>query len=494
MRIGIVLLGAWLVAPAVYCDQAQVDVYFNIRPGTANKAEVNLNLGEPVRKLGEQVFEYSPPRGANDTRRVLVSYFSDTRQVSRLDVYLKIPIDAELMRPQFGTRVMVRGREDNEQEELYYPKLHALIFAGKAAGSPAIGISYLSPRLVADYYVERFHDLLREKRYDDALTEADKAVLVDPDYAGGYVAQGTYWENQKNYEEAIVRYLAAGNAKYSRLSRAVGRARLGTLYWREKNWVDKAAAEFPRAISEAPQLDEPHLRYGEFLQAQKQPEEALGELVKAVNLNPANVQARLGLAAIYYGKAEYAKALPQYAALSQAAESTSTEHSNELKAEIHFRYGACLGDAKKGQPAIEAYLKALQKNPNLVQAYNNLGSEYQAAGNLEKALESYRSGLKIDERHFLLNQNLGNALLESGQLEPARRQAEATLRLKPDDATQRLNVARCWGALGKKKPALYWVQQAVAGGYKDRARLTGDRFLALVQKDGDFKKILQQMN
>jgi tetratricopeptide (TPR) repeat protein len=494
MRIVNLLLGICLAAPLAYPSQAQVAVYNNIRPGTANKAEVDLNLGEPLRKIAEQVYEYSPPRGVKDTRQVVVTYFSDTRQVSRVDVYLKVPIDPELVRPEFGTRVLVREREAGEQEEHYYPKLHALIFAGKSRGSPAIAISYISPRLLADFYVERFNELLRDKRYDDAVTEADKAVLVDPDYARGYLAQGAYWENQKNTDEAIVRYLAAGNAKYSSLSKATAHARLGTLYWRAKNWVDKAPVEFQRAISEAPSLDEAHLRYGEFLNAQKQWEQALTEFSTAVSLNPKNVQAHLDSADIYYVKGDYANALPHYTALSQWADTASADTRNDFKADIYFRYGFCLGQAKQNQPAIEAYLKALQRNPRLIQAYNNLGTEYQVAGNSEKANESFRNGLKIDSRNFSLNQNLANVLLESGRSEEARHQAEQTLRLKPDDATQKFNVARCWGALGKKKQALSWIQQAIAAGYKDRAKLTGDRFLALVQKDGDFKKLMQQIS
>jgi hypothetical protein len=71
---------------------------------------------------------------------------------------------------------------------------------------------------------------------------------------------------------------------------------------------------------------------------------------------------------------------------------------------------------------------------------------------------------------------------------------EQTLRLQPNDPTQRFDMARCWAALGKKKQAIYWIQQAVSAGFRDRARLTGDRFLAPLQKDGEFKKILQQVS
>jgi len=492
MRLMVVIPICYLLISAAAGFESQVDVYSNIRPGTANKAEVDLNLGEPLQKTGDQEYEYAPPRAVNDTKRVVVSYFADTRQVSRIDVYLKAPLDAELLRPQFGTRVLVRERGNGEREEIFYPRLRALIFNGASAGAPVLAISYLSPRLVADGYVERFNDFLRDKRYEEALTEADKAVLVDSDYARGYVAQGTYWVDQKNYDEAIVRFLAAASTKYPPRYKAVAHARLGMLYWREKHWMDKAPAEFQKAVSLAPDLDEGHLRYGEFLEAQKQNQQAFDEYSKAASLNPNNSRARLAVAAIHFGKGEYAQALPHYESLSQWAE-TAPGARDEFRAEVYYRYAVCLSETHKGPQAIEAYQKALQRNAALVDAYNRLGLEHKAAGSFDQALESYRSGLKIDAKNFPLNHNLADALLEGGQAEEARRQAELTLRLKPEDAAQKFQMARCWGALGKKKQTLYWVEQAVAAGYKDRARLTQDRFLALVQKDGDFKKLLHEI-
>jgi tetratricopeptide (TPR) repeat protein len=487
------LLAGWLAGAALYA-QSQVDVYFNIHPGVSNKAEVDLNLGEPLRKLEDQVFEYAPPRKVTDTQRVVVHFFPDSRQVARIDVYLKTPLDPELMRSQFGTRVMLRDREDGGIEELFYPKLHALVLAGRTPDAKATAISYLSARLLADIYVERCNRLMSEKRLDEAQTEADKAVVVDPDYARGYLAQAAYLSDQKNYDEAIVRYLAATNAKYSQRAKGMAHARLADLYWRQKGWLDKAQPEFQKAVAVAPDLDEGHLRYGQFLEAQKRGDEALAELSRAVDLNAQNTQARFQLAALLFNKGDLANALPHYAALSQWADSVSSSSANDnTKAGIYFSYGACLSRAGKSQPAIDAFTKALQKNPSLIQAYNSLGLEHQRAGNMEKAVESFRNGLKADSKNLALNQNLGNALLEGGKLQEARAQAESALGLKPDDAVQRFNVARCWGALAKKKQALYWVQQAVAGGFRDKSKLTGDHYLALLQKDGDFKKVLLQV-
>ena len=47
---------------------------------------------------------------------------------------------------------------------------------------------------------------------------------------------------------------------------------------------------------------------------------------------------------------------------------------------------------------------------------------------------------------------------------------------------------------GHEDGAIRWIQQAVSGGFKDRSRLVRDHFLAPLQNNGDFKKILQQVS
>jgi tetratricopeptide (TPR) repeat protein len=471
-----------------------VPKYFDITPGTSTKAEVDLNLGEPLRKLEDQVYEYAAPRDVSDTSKVTVSFFPDTKQVARLDVYLKSPLPADTLRQQFGNRVIVRDRTGGEVEEIFYPKIHALILRSRSSQESLSAVSYLSPRYLADLYVERFNSLQREKRFDDAQTEADKAVLVDPDYARGYVAQGTWYQSQKNYEEAIVRFSAAANSKYSSRARATAHARLGSLYSRDRILSEKAEPEFKRAISLAPDLDEAHYLYGQFLVARERKDDALAHMVAAVELNPENMPARIALADNYYQREGFDKALPHYEVLSRWVESQDPEErDNRFKAEVHFRNGYCAARKGDARAAIDAYTRAIQKNPGFTNAYNNRGRQHLTLGDYATAIDDFRAGLKIDVKHKLLNQNLGTALLESGRLDEARRQLELSLGLDQSNAGVLLELARCWGAFGKKKQTLHYLQQAIAAGYKDRTRLTSDRYLALVQKDGDFKKMLAQV-
>jgi tetratricopeptide (TPR) repeat protein len=347
---------------------------------------------------------------------------------------------------------------------------------------------------MADVFVERFNDMIREKRYDDAQTEADKAVLLDPDYARGYVAQGIYYQSQKNTEEAIVRYIAGAGARYSSRARAAAHARLGALYWGDKMLSDKAEAEFKKALSLAPDLDEAHYLYGSFLEAQKRMDEAMAQMSTTVELNASHISARSALAQALYQKEDYRRALPHYEVLSRwVAAGNASNLTDKSKAEVHFRYGYCLAAKGDSRAAIEAYSRAIEKDAKFVLAFNNRGREHQRLREFDKAMENYREGLKVDPKDRLLNQNLGVALLESGRPEEARRQLELTRGLSPTNTSVQFDLARCWAALGKKKQALMSLQQAVASGYNDRSRLTSDRYLAVLQKEGDFKKLLLEM-
>lgn len=495
-KIRVLLLPVVLAAVPLLYGQSQIGLFAGIRPGASTKAEVDLNLGDPLGKLQENTFVYTPPRSAADSDRVVVQFFGDTRQVARLDVYVKVPLDPEILRAQFGTRVMMHDREAGEVEDLFYPKLNGLVFAGRSASSaPArvTAIAYLSPRLMADLFVERSQSLRREGRWGEAQTEADKAVLVDADYARGYLEQAECWMALKNENEAIVAFIAATKAKYNTHSVAAAHVRLGEMYWRSRNWADKAVIEFQQAVAAEPESDNAHLRYGQFLQGQNQTDQAITEFSTALRINSGNLDAEHQLADIYYSRSDCAKAAVHYGALSAWAETPSSRSADAAKAEWNYRWGVCLSKNRQPNEAIAAYQKALKHNSQLAPAWLQLGNEYQVTKDFDKASESYRNGLKVSPKDYLLNQGLGNALLEKGPAASARNQIEQTLQIRPDDPQQRFYMARCWAALGKKNEAVHWIRQAVAAGFQDRARLTNDHFLAPLQKDGEFKKILQQI-
>ncbi|MBZ5555411.1 MAG: tetratricopeptide repeat protein [Acidobacteriia bacterium] len=497
-RLRVFLLLSILFLPAGMAAVVDVPAFLNVIPGTTTKAEVDLSFGESLRRVkpDAELYEYAPPAEANIFDHLVITFFADTKQVARLDAYFKSPHSADSIRTdmQLGKRVLSRDRSEGGVEEFYYPKFNGLLFNSKAPDAPTVAVSYFSPRYLADIYVSRCSELLRTKRYSEASDEADKAVVVDPDYARGYLAQGWSYQSQKNYDEAIVRFLAASNAKYAPHGKGEAHTWLGLMYWNHKNLADKAQEEFQKGVSTAPDDYYTHYQYGRFLRAQKQMDRALVELARAVELSPRYADARLDLAAAYYEKKDYAKAAPHYEWLSQWAESEATvDRDDNFKSLIHFNFAYTLAETGKQDRAIEIYQLALKKNPKFVNALNNLGAQYQALKNYPKAEEYYRAGLRLEPKNFLLNRNLARVLLDRGQFEEARQQAESALSLKPDDVWTMIDVAHAWASLGKKRQALSWIEKAVAAGFRDKNELTNDRYFEGIRNQGDFKKLVAQL-
>jgi tetratricopeptide (TPR) repeat protein len=485
---------ALLTAAPTSAQTAVVPAYFGIQPGAATKAQVELLRGEPLRRLSDKelLYEYAPARGDNDSARLVVSFDPDSLLVARIDVYLKAPTLAEPLRERFGTRILSRDREDGGREELFFPQLQGLIFASRAADAPAVAVSFLGRRTLGRLYAERADAMMARNELEEARTEADKAVAIDPDGGEGYLAQGRYFLAQKHWDEAIVRFTAASTAKYGADDRYRGRLAVARIYAENKSFPDRAATEFQAAIAAAP----PNLRaqafiaYGRFLDGQKKPDEAIAEYQKAVDADRNSLAASEALANALWTKQDHARALPVYQALSQHADKTPTYSGAAL---AHFRYAYALQETGKPQEAIAPYQKLLGNGEFKPNALNNLGVIAENAKNWSAAVDYYQQAVQAAPTVARYNLNLAQALNGAGRFADAERQGQTALKLKADDGETLFTIAQSWAGLKKKKETLIWLRRAVDAGFKNRSRLTGDTYLAFIQNDGDFKKLLLQV-
>lgn len=489
----IIVLAFLTLSSSMVSAQDASQGYYGIRPGISTKAQVDLSVGEPLRKLSTEdaIFEYPPAKDDSFSRRLVLRYEGDTSEVARLDAYLKTPLALSEIRDRFGTRVVARDRADGGREEVYFPQLQALVLSGRSPDAPVVAVSHLSPRTMGLIYVARFDDLIAQKNFDEARTEADKAVVVDPDGAEGYLAQGRYFVSQRDYNEALVRLTAASNAKYSAADKYRVQIEIARVH-EALSAPDKAQAAYRRAIDIAPPPDRPdaHYRLGLFLNGQKKVDEAIVAFAKAVELNAKHLAARRAIADAYFGLKDYTRALPYYEGLGQEAEKTGGEKDGL----VHFRYAYSLKSTGKDAQAVTEYDKALQlPGTHTAAALNNRGLLHVKAGHYAKGIDDYRAGLQHEPKDVLLNRNLAEALLQSGQAEEARQQAELTASLKPDDQWSAFTVAKCWGALKKNKETVQWLQRAVSSGFSDRQALTTNPFLSRVQGDKKFKLLLAQV-
>jgi predicted CXXCH cytochrome family protein len=94
----------------------------------------------------------------------------------------------------------------------------------------------------------------------------------------------------------------------------------------------------------------------------------------------------------------------------------------------------------EGLPRLARALAALQ--PKTPEPYFELAAAYQAAGQLDRAVATYREALHIDPQYPAALLGLGSALRQSGQLAPAAGAFEQATRAAPGNA-------KAWNELGQ---------------------------------------------
>lgn len=121
-----------------------------------------------------------------------------------------------------------------------------------------------------------------------------------------------------------------------------------------------------------------------------------------LHLNKKNANVWQNLGTLYYEQGEFFKALD---CLNKALIIDDTQ------AIYHYTSGLIL-EKNDIKTAIKAYEKAIELNPKLVDAYNNLGNIFLLHNQIEKAEEIFRKAITDNPFHFGGYLNLGNLLLD----------------------------------------------------------------------------------
>ncbi len=90
--------------------------------------------------------------------------------------------------------------------------------------------------------------------------------------------------------------------------------------------------------------------------------------------------------------------------------------------------------------AIANFTKALEVDPNLAEAHNQLGIIHAQQGSLDNAILCFQRAIAIEPEYADAHYNLGNALAESGQIEEAIESFELATNMQPDNINAYLNL------------------------------------------------------
>lgn len=134
------------------------------------------------------------------------------------------------------------------------------------------------------------------------------------------------------------------------------------------------------------------------------------------------------------------------------------EKTPSRPADYWFKKGLSLDTRPKTyHRAIEAYKRAIEIDPKMVEAYTNLGTLYYKLKMPEKAKELYLQATDLDDTHKEAYFNLANVLMDELRYGEAITHLRRVLRLDPEFADAYFNLALCLEYISKKREARrYW--------------------------------------
>lgn len=392
--------------------RARLD-YQGLVPGKSTRVDVDFQLGDPVETSAERVV-YGPSQATPGAERLEAAFVKDTRVLYRLDVRLASPLPYDEVARQGGRRVLLDPDDAGRVWEYRVPGFLALGYPATPDGPPPAvhELRYASPQLLADRFVARGRKAEADKRWDDALTEFEKATRVDPTYAAGYLWMGVAWEGKGDRRQALLHYTAAAQAGYPAATKAAGHYRAGLLHL-EDGQAELALRAFNRALDELPSHARAHFQVGLTYHGHlRKPKEALAAYQKAVALKP-----------------DYDVA--------------------------HFNIGLLHQDARDARAALAAFQKAVDHAPAWTKASHRLMAQAVGLGEYLALEREARRRLGVQSDDTVAMVNLALAL--AGQL--------------PDRAAVIAFLSSLGNEDARLKEALEWLERAVAAGYGDRKML-----------------------
>jgi Tfp pilus assembly protein PilF len=122
--------------------------------------------------------------------------------------------------------------------------------------------------------------------------------------------------------------------------------------------------------------------------------------------------------------------------------------------------------------AIDAYRKALEADADFAAAYTNLGAAYlrqinpgadseAATTQIQSAIDSFRTALQLEPEDAETHANLGSALLKASQIPQAKEEFEEALRLNHDLPEARVALGYLHLLTGQSEEAVNELERAV---------------------------------
>ncbi len=309
----------------------------------------------------------------------------------------------------------------------------------------------------------------KPENIDNAITEFQQALKVDPKYGPAYAGLGqAYWIGYQDQN-------------------------------RGKEWLDKASENCHTALNLNGNLPDGYTCMGNVLFGTGRYEEAVQQYQHALELDHTNNDALEGMADSYAklgnpasAEAAYKKAIALrpndwsvyswlaefYAEQARYAEAADMCRKVIELAPDNYRGYSNLGGVyiyqAKYEDAITYLNKSIELRPTL-EAYVNLGAAYFLLHRFEQAADSFQLGLKLQDNNFVNWGNLADALywIPSRRSEAANayrhavKLAQQHIAVNPRDGSTLGYLAEYSAMTDDKKGALEYLQRALQNSPQD---------------------------
>lgn len=163
---------------------------------------------------------------------------------------------------------------------------------------------------------------------------------------------------------------------------------------------------------------------------------------------------RLGASGPAATEARAPSAKPAPVTLARPVSPESATQTSYVAEAAHWFESAIALEEEAPQRAYEAYLHALEVNPEHAEAMINVGRLCAAAREVDRAAAYFRQALRIDPANPVAHFNLGVTFHDQGDLPQARAAYEAALAADPNFVDAHFNLAALLEQLGERDAAL----------------------------------------
>ncbi|MFH1227325.1 MAG: tetratricopeptide repeat protein [Planctomycetota bacterium] len=339
-----------------------------------------------------------------------------------------------------------------------------------------------TPTLAYSYYERAMITAYTYNKLEDAISDFNKVLELDPNSDIGWLAKGTVEYHQKNYDKAIISYNKAIELNPNLADAYSSR---GSIYY-DKGETDRAIRDYNKAIELNPNLATAYSNRGNAYGKKGEADKAMADYTKAIELNPNLAEAYSNRGNVYNNKGEADRAIKDFNKAIELDPNLATVYNNrgnaynnkgdieqalkdynkaiELNPNLASPYanrGNIYNGKGEADRAIKDFSKAIELDPNLVEAYNNRGVTYNSKGEADKAIKDFNKAIELDPNHADAYLGLGVAYKKKGEIDRAIKDYSKAIELNPNLAMAYSNRGNAYDNKGDTEQALKDYNKAI---------------------------------